>query len=106
MAIGQLQLALRVAAGLFVVVAPTLMFLALWRGLEAMRDDELIQRARRRAEADRSDSEWQVDTASLTDLAPSGDPAMAQRTTTCRSCGAENQTDVTYCRQCLDSIGE
>lgn len=105
MALGQLQLALRVAAGLFVVVAPTLMFLALWRGLEAMRDDELIQRARRRAKADASDSEWQVDAAALTDLATSGDPT-ADRTITCRSCGARNRADVTYCRQCLDSVGE
>ena len=44
MAVGEVVLAARVAAGLFVIVAPTLLFLALWRGLQALNDDDLVQR--------------------------------------------------------------
>ena len=36
MALGQLELAARVLAGLFVIVAPTLLFLGLWHGLQSM----------------------------------------------------------------------
>jgi hypothetical protein len=79
MALGELVLAARVAAGLFVIVAPTVLFLALWRGLQAMADDELVERARQRAAATDSPS----------------------KPVACPACGAGNSDGVAYCRQCL-----
>ena len=86
MAIGDIVLAARVAAGLFVIVAPTLLFLALWRGLQSMRDDVLVQRVRERAEAS-------------TPTAGSSSTPVA-----CPTCGAGNRAEVAYCRQCLSPL--
>jgi len=86
MALGDIVLAARVAAGLFVVVAPTLLFLALWRGLQSMRDDALVQRVQQRAEAS-------------TPTAGSS-PTLV----TCPHCGAGNRDGVAYCRQCLSAL--
>ncbi|MBX0322512.1 zinc ribbon domain-containing protein [Halomicroarcula sp. F13] len=106
MAIGQLELAFRVASGLFVIVAPTVMFLALWRGLEAMRDDELIERAQQRAEAmEQSGSEWSVDATAVTAAVTSGDP-VPDEMVACPSCGTANRAGVTYCQQCLHELDD
>ena len=86
MPLGQFELAARVLAGLFVVVAPTLLFLALWRGLQSMRDDVLVQRVRERAEA------------STPTAGSSPTPV------TCPTCGAGNRAEVAYCRQCLSPL--
>ncbi|MDS0278991.1 zinc ribbon domain-containing protein [Halomicroarcula sp. S1AR25-4] len=106
MAIGQLELALRVVSGLFVILAPTVMFLALWRGLEAMRDDELIERAQQRAEAmEQSGSEWSFDAAAVAATVTGGDP-VPDEMVACPSCGRENRAGVTYCRQCLCELDD
>ncbi|WP_245180651.1 zinc ribbon domain-containing protein [Haloarcula amylovorans] len=103
MAISQLELAFRVGAGLFVIVAPTLLFLALWRGLESMRDDELIERARQRADGvEQSNGEWTVDRSAVS-LVPNSGSNHAE-TVACPNCGTENRTGVTYCQDCLDKI--
>ena len=103
MALGQLELALRVAAGLFVVVAPTLLFLGLWNGLMRLRDDDLVERVRR--------MEGRVSTSPP----PSGVAASAvaavdetgRSTVVCDSCGTENLAGMTYCQGCLErSPGE
>ncbi|WP_254272761.1 DUF7577 domain-containing protein [Haloarcula marina] len=105
MALSQLELALRVALGLFVIVAPTLLFLALWRGLEAMRDDELIERAQQRAQRmEGSGSEWRLDATAVT-AAVTGDDPVPEGTVACPSCGVRNRSDVTYCQQCLNKLG-
>ena len=93
--LGRLELAARVAAGMVVIIAPTLLFLALWRGLQAMRDDELIQRARRRAEA--MDS-----SGSPLDAVPATSQSPDIR---CPNCGAGNREGVQYCGQCLSRLG-
>ncbi|WP_336336225.1 DUF7577 domain-containing protein [Haloarcula brevis] len=103
MPLGQVELALRVVAGLFVIVAPTLLFLGLWRALDAMRDDELIQQVNRRAETmDQSsaDPEWPVD--ALTDDSPLSDTAPS--VVTCGACGTPNIRDATYCQECLTEL--
>ncbi|MBV0925618.1 zinc ribbon domain-containing protein [Halomicroarcula limicola] len=105
MALSQLELAFRVGAGLFVIVAPTLLFLALWRGLESMRDDELVERARQRAEnAERSSTEWSVGGSAVSVVPDSG--ASRAETVACPSCGTENRTGVTYCQACLGEIAD
>ncbi len=93
MALGQLELAARVLAGLFVIVAPTLLFLGLWRGLQSMQDDALVRRVRERAEA--SDE-------SRLSLSPS--PSPSSPVVTCPTCGAGNRDDTAYCRQCLSRL--
>lgn len=93
MALGELELAARVAAGLFVIVAPTLLFLGLWRGLQSMRDDALVQRVRERAEGN------ETATFSLSPSAAPDSPVV-----TCSACGAGNRDGVAYCRQCLSPL--
>lgn len=93
MTVGDVVLAARVAAGLFVIVAPTLLFLALWRGLQAMKDDELVQRVQQRADGmDQARSP-------LTAPVPS-----SPSTVPCPHCGTGNRRDVSYCRGCLASL--
>ena len=95
MALGQLELAARVAAGLFVIVAPTLLFLVLWRGLTSMQDDALVQRVRRRAES--------MDDPGLSAV-PSPTPSPSSPLVTCPNCGTGNRDGVNYCRHCLSAL--
>ena len=106
MPIGQVELALRVAAGLFVIVTPTILFLGLWNWLESMRDDELIQRAHDRAKAmEKTDSgAWRLDAAAMR-AAATGD-RIPDGMTACASCGAHNRTEMTYCQECLGKLAK
>lgn len=106
MTVGQAELALRVAAGLFVILAPTVLFLGLWRGLEAMRDDELVQRAHQRAQSMENDrGGWEFDGAAIRAAATRADP-VPDEMIACDSCGAHNRDDVTYCRDCLSDLSD
>lgn len=93
MALGQFELAARVLAGLFVIVTPTLLFLALWHGLQSMRDDALVQRVRERAEADGESP-----------LPVAVSPTAESSTVPCPTCGAGNREGAAYCRQCLSRL--
>jgi len=92
--IGQVELALRVAAGLFVVVAPTLLFLGLWRGLELLQDDALVERVR--------DGEFDSPTtAPRPSMFPDDDGGNPR---TCQSCGTPNLGDARFCQECLGKL--
>jgi len=95
MALGDIALAARVAAGLFVIVAPTLLFLALWRGLQAMADDELVRRAKARAD-ETEPSGVAVGVTPLPDPPTSPVP--------CPTCGTPNRAGTSYCKQCLSPL--
>jgi hypothetical protein len=95
--IGQVELAFRVAAGLFVIVAPTLLFLGLWRGLEVLQDDELVECARA-GEFDSTSSSNTPHGFATTVLPDSNDAV------TCEGCGTPNLTDATYCQECLGKL--
>ena len=95
--VGQVELAFRLAAAAFVIVAPTLLFLGLWRGLEAMRDDELIERARREGHLDSSPPTSPVPDGLVPDLAGSD-------TVVCEACGTGNVAEATYCQSCLEKL--
>jgi len=83
-------------------VLPSLLFLGLWRGLMALRDDELVQRL---------DAEHFPETtiaprptflgkdieAVLSIRGPRGGPE-------CPNCGAQSASGVDYCEQCLGSV--
>jgi hypothetical protein len=90
---GDIVLAARVAGGLFVIVAPTLLFLALWRGLQAMKDDELVRRVRQRTEG------MEDAARSLSPAARPSSPVVA-----CPNCGIGNRADTAYCKQCLSPL--
>jgi len=94
MALGQLELAARVLAGLFVIVAPTLLFLGLWRGLQSMQDDALVERVRQR-----------VETSDASPMSLSPAPSPSSPAVSCPACGATNRDGVAYCRQCLSPLG-
>ncbi|WP_424001627.1 DUF7577 domain-containing protein [Haloarcula salina] len=102
MPIGQVELAFRVLTGLFVIVAPALLFLGLWRGLEAMRDDELIEQAQQRAET------LEQSPAGSPSVAPSpgrhASAPSAPSVVRCPSCGTRNMRDATYCQECLAEL--
>lgn len=92
--IGQVELALRVAAGLFVIVAPTLLFLGLWRGLERLQDDELVERVRA----------GEFDSSPSNGMTPSLLPGDDADRRACDSCGTPNLGDATYCQECLGKL--
>lgn len=92
----------RLAVAIFVILAPTIMFLGLIRGLERLRDDDLVTRwlARTGAEYDPDEMD-----AVLTVLADGLDVDGADRSTIrCPDCGAANPVDVTFCGQCLAKL--
>ena len=101
---GQLDLAIRVAVLLFVMVAPTLFFVALGWVLEYLRDDELIGRVQAEASPGASPARSPPDAS---DSAADGAPATdGERGVRCRACGAANMRDATYCQGCLRELPE
>lgn len=102
MPIGQVELALRVVTGLLVIVAPALLFLGLWRALEAMRDDELIEEVQRRAETREQPPSGSLAVAASPggDASSPTDPSLVR----CPACGTPNMRDATYCQECLAEL--
>ncbi|SFR85910.1 hypothetical protein SAMN05216559_0150 [Halomicrobium zhouii] len=101
MAIGQFELAFRVLAGLFVVVAPTLLFLGLWKGLTYLRDDELIERARR---MDGRSSPSPDPTGISAFPSSAFDASEGVEVVVCDACGTANRAGVTFCRECFGRL--
>ena len=101
MVLGQVELALRVAAGLFVVVAPTLLFLGLWNGLMRLRDDDLVERVRRMDGRENTSPPTSGVAASA--VAAIGDEDGSE-TAVCDSCGTANVAGMDYCHECLGSL--
>ncbi|MCL9814492.1 DUF7577 domain-containing protein [Natranaeroarchaeum aerophilus] len=101
----------RLAVTAFVIVAPTLLFLGLLRGLELLRDDELINKIAdaEHLRVDDTDDLLRIlstDTVIDSDADPALDRlADATTTTRCQHCGAPNQSTATYCHDCLEPIG-
>jgi hypothetical protein len=91
------ELAFRVGTALFVIAAPTLLFLGLWRGLELLRDDEIIARARDEGYVGSSPTPDAVVGSFVPDAA-------AEATVSCEACGTSNVAETTYCQQCLGKL--
>ncbi|GAA0245496.1 hypothetical protein [Haladaptatus pallidirubidus] len=96
----------RVLVAGVLTVAPTLLFLGLWRGLMALRDDDLVNRT--------MNGEFgPVPNSLLRSGLPGSskigrDPTTANRAGTslrCRICDAENPRYADYCGNCLKKIG-
>jgi hypothetical protein len=105
--VGPVELAFRVVTTLFVVVAPTLLFLGLWRGLQAMRDDELIEQMRATGVMDDPQGDSApvfVDGLSGEVDGLSGGVEREGETIVCDACGTANVTGVTFCWNCLQDL--
>ena len=100
----------RLAVTAFVIVAPTLLFLGLLRGLELLRDDELINKIAdaEHLRVDDTDDLLRVlskDTVIDSDAEPKLERLRDASATRCQHCGAPNHSTATYCHDCLESIG-
>ncbi|SEP87604.1 DUF7577 domain-containing protein [Natrinema salaciae] len=88
----------RLAVAAFVMIAPTLCFLGLVRGLERLRDDDLITEWQRARGIEHDVTEYDDVLAVLASGA--GVDADSSSMVQCSACGAVNRTGVTYCRDC------
>lgn len=98
--LGTLAIAWRLAVVAFVIVAPTLLFLGLVRALERLRDDALVEKWL-------EDEELPVQNSDelLSILAEGLDiEADAGSTIRCPNCGASNQANAAYCKECLGRV--
>lgn len=102
-----MHILLRMVATAVMAVLPTLFFLAFWRGLMALRDDDLARQVKAMEERERR--------AAVTGRAsgsngPLGDllDGVQERTApgTCPECGVENREEMDYCRNCLAELPE
>ncbi len=94
----------RLAVAAFVMIAPTLCFLGLVRGLERLRDDDLVNEwARARGyEGDRDiTASDDVLSTLATELGVQGE---GSSTVQCSACGTLNQPGVSYCHGCQNQL--
>ncbi|MFB1065308.1 zinc ribbon domain-containing protein [Natrinema sp. H-ect4] len=90
----------RLAVAAFVMIAPTLCFLGLVRGLERLRDDDLINEwARTRGGDDAHDITEHDDVLAVV-ANEIGVEADGSSTVRCPACGTVNRAGVTYCHGC------
>jgi len=99
----------RLAVTAVVIVGPTLLFLGLLRGLEILRDDELINRIAdaEHLRVDDTDDLLRIlaeDTVIDSDADPTLDRLANASTTRCQHCGTPNKSTATYCRDCLTPV--
>ncbi|SEO68015.1 hypothetical protein SAMN04487948_104143 [Halogranum amylolyticum] len=97
-----MELAFRLLVAAFVIVAPSALFVGLWHGLHALRDDRLV--ARMEEHARESERRSTLTPASL--LSPTGgeSPTARPSLVDCGSCGTPNPDDVTFCHECLSKL--
>ncbi|WP_306058446.1 DUF7577 domain-containing protein [Natronococcus wangiae] len=92
----------RLAIAAFVIIAPTILFLGLVRGLERLRDDDLI-------------NEWARNRGSGDEIPPNDDvlavlasglefERAGASSVHCPACGVANRTSMRYCRECLTRL--
>jgi hypothetical protein len=103
--ISDAELAFRVFVGVFVIVAPSALFVGLDRFLVHLRDDDLVNRALNRVETRPGGpkSPASVLTAGIID-GEDGRRRTGPSVRSCPSCGAPNPTVADYCDSCLSSL--
>lgn len=90
----------RLAVAVFVMIAPTLCFLGLIRGLERLRDDDLINEWARNSGADHVRDVTTTDDVLAVLAGEMGVDTDGSSTVRCPACGAPNRPGVTFCRDC------
>jgi hypothetical protein len=93
---------LALASALVLAFVPTALFLGLWYGLMALRDDELVERARE-MQAQRA-TYATGSSPSPGSGSPSASPADPETGVVCPHCGNRNVAGMNYCWHCLDSL--
>lgn len=91
----------RLAVALFVVIAPTLLFLGLVRLLERMRDDDLIYRLLTEEELRRVERSHSL-ASFVEEVTGAGAPTGTAR---CPSCGTINAAGMQTCHECGSEVG-
>ncbi len=87
---------------MFVILAPTLLFLGLVRGLERLRDDAfLIEWA---SAQDKEPEELVTDDVLAVLAGGVGIGADESETGHCPSCGVTNRSEMAYCQECLTPL--
>ena len=94
------ELAFRLAVAGFVILAPTFMFLGLWRLLMRMRNGELVERV---LANDRVDGAWSDDEFATPTVIRLVRPT-AGSGGRCPNCGASNPETASYCAGCLGRL--
>jgi len=94
-----IELAFRIGVALFVIVAPTLMFLGFWQVLMRMRNGELVEHV---MQHDRVAEEWSA--GSFVQLNVVGLQPTKNSTERCPNCGATNHEAASYCGSCLTRL--
>ncbi|WP_254764186.1 DUF7577 domain-containing protein [Natrinema marinum] len=94
----------RLLVAVFVMIAPTLCFLGLVRGLERLRDDDLVNEWARTRGYD-GDCEITASDDVLSALATElGAEADGSSTVRCGACGTRNRPGVSYCHGCQQRL--
>ena len=95
---GTLELLGRLAVAGFVIIAPSLLFLGLVRGLERLRDDAFLDRLIQEQGGEIEDDVLTVLGNGMR-LETGGDSSGH-----CPACGASNAPTAQYCRNCLGKL--
>ena len=92
----------RLLVALLVIVAPTVLYLGLLRGLQKLRDDALLLEL---AESDDAPREVSATAARALDrpTAPADEPRR-DGTVACSKCGELNMVGARYCRDCVGEL--
>ena len=90
-------LAVQIAILAVLVVAPALFFLALWRGLEFLQDDELV------AQMEAMQGQESPSPPASAGVSGRADPR-GESIVRCRRCGTPNRAEATYCHECLEEL--
>ena len=98
-----MEVAFRLLVAGFVIVAPTLLFLGLLRGLNRLSRDRLVDRALDRVNG----ATPRLSTDSMPFAAGSVAPRPSSReSVTCAACGRENPRFASFCDDCLGSLDD
>ncbi|EFW90962.1 hypothetical protein ZOD2009_17488 [Haladaptatus paucihalophilus DX253] len=101
-----LEIVFRVFVAGVLVVAPTLLFLGLWRGLMALRNDDLVNRTMNGEYGPIPESPI---AAAMFGFGGGGRSRLTSSThggqVRCRQCDAVNPEYADYCGNCLDRLG-
>lgn len=91
----------RLAVAVFCIVAPSLLFVGLCRGLDRLRDDPFVDQVLERVDETPAPGSGPAAVLTGGSFAPSKNRATM---TACNDCGAPNPAYVSYCGACLEKL--